>query len=203
VRVFVLTSGRSGSTTFAHACGHMTNLTSAHESLARKRGDARFDYPDDHVEVDNRLSWMLGPLAERFPDARYVHLRRDREAVARSFLARWSVHPPPWPPEDAEERERWQQDVRHPRANLASVFANGILTRQRAWPEEERLEVMRFLVDTIDANLRVFLADRPHVTVDLETVGDDFPAFWRWADAEGDLAAAMAEFGTAHNATST
>lgn len=201
VRVFVLTTGRSGSTTFAAACGHMTSHTSAHESLANRHGPARLDYPDDHVEVDNRLSWMLGPLAERFPDARYVHLRRDREATARSFLARWSVHPPPRRPEDPTGRARWQERVRHPRASLASAFGNGILLRQRPWPEEDRLDVMRSLVDTVDANIRVFLAGRPHLAVDLESLDVDFPAFWRWLGAEGDLAGALAELGTAHNAT--
>lgn len=89
MRVFVLTTGRSGSVTFARSCSHITNYSSAHESRAAEYGAARFDYADQHIEIDNRLSWFLGGLEERFPEARYVHLRRDPAADARSFAARW------------------------------------------------------------------------------------------------------------------
>jgi hypothetical protein len=200
MRVFVLTTGRSGSVTFARACGHITNLTSAHESRAAAHGEARLDYPDDHVEVDNRLSWFLGPLAERFPEARYVHLVRDEDATARSFLDRWRVHPPPPRPKDPEQRARWQARVQHPRASLVSAFGNGLLLRQRAWPEEQRAEVARFMVETIHANIRTFLQHRPHLTVRLEEASSDFAEFWRWVGAEGDLEAALGEWRVRHNA---
>ena len=62
MNVFILSTGRSGSQTFARACAHVSNYTSAHESRSGLLGDAHFDYPDNHIESDNRLSWMLGRL---------------------------------------------------------------------------------------------------------------------------------------------
>jgi hypothetical protein len=200
VRVFVLTSGRTGSVTFARACSHMTNYTVGHETRAAAHGAARFAYPDNHIEVDNRLSWFVGPLAEHHPDARYVHLLRDTEATARSFLARWNVHPPPPRPRGRVARLQWQMQVRNPRASLISAFANGLLMRGKPWPPHKRIEVSRFLVETVHANLRTFLADRPHVVVRLETAAQDFAEFWEWVGAEGDLDAALSEWQVRHNA---
>ncbi|WP_100448567.1 hypothetical protein [Glycomyces xiaoerkulensis] len=182
MRVFVLSTGRCGSVTFAAACGHLTNWTAAHESLSRKSGPARFDYPDRHIEVDNRLSWFFGPLAERFDDDRtlYVHLRRDPEAVAQSYLRRWD----------------------NPnRASMIRAFAHGIVQRKRDWPEGERLEVCRAYVDTVTANIDAFCADRPSMTIWLERAEEQFPAFLERIGAEGDLDAAVAEWDTVHNSS--
>jgi hypothetical protein len=201
VRVFVLTTGRSGSVTFAKACAHITNYSTAHESKAREYGPARFAYPDQHIEVDNRLSWFLGMLGDRFPDARFVHLVRDRDATARSFAARWAVHPPPPAPRDAERRAVWQQGVEHPRASLVASFGNGLIMRREAWPEEERLEVAGFLVDTVNANIRMFLRGRDHLIVRLESVHSDFTTFWDWVGASGDRQQALLEWDRVNNAT--
>ena len=90
MNVFVLCTGRCGSTTFARAAEHATNFSVGHESRKRLIGAERFAYADNHIEVDNRLSWMLGRLDDHYGErARYVHLTREREAVARSFLQRW------------------------------------------------------------------------------------------------------------------
>lgn len=182
MRVFVLNTGRCGSSTFVRACEHLTNYTAGHETNAKVVGEQRFVYPDDHVEADNRLAWFLGGLSERYGDAPlYVHLRRDAEAVARSFLSRFP-------------NERFG-------ANMIRAFANGIVMRRQPWPEDERLEVCRFYVDTVTSNIESFLADKPHtMTVWLEDAGDWFPAFWRAIGAEGDLEAAMSEFEVRHNA---
>ncbi|MGH2934164.1 MAG: hypothetical protein ACRDL2_06570 [Gaiellaceae bacterium] len=195
MRVFVLTTGRSGSVTFAKACGHIANFSAAHESRADLLGEERFDYPDDHVEVDNRLSWFLGQLATRFPDARYAHLVRDPDAVARSFVARWPRST------GLVERARLLRGHGLPGGNLMAAFANGIVKRQPAWPEAERFAASRFMVDSIEANIREFLRDRAHVTVSLESAQDDFRRFWEWIGAAGDLNAALGEWTIRHNAT--
>lgn len=67
--------------TFARACGHITNYTSGHET-------GGLVFPDWHIEVDNRLSWLVGSLAENYPDSFYVHLVRDRDTTIRSFVRR-------------------------------------------------------------------------------------------------------------------
>lgn len=102
-RVFVLNTGRCGSMTFARACEHLTNFTAGHETRARVVGfEARMDYPNWHIEVDNRLTWFLGPLSQRYPDAFYVHLRRDSEAVINSFVQRWDKGRPTSPARSVE-----------------------------------------------------------------------------------------------------
>jgi hypothetical protein len=87
--VFVLTTGRSGSLTFTRACERITNYTAGHETRSGLLGRERLAYPDRHIEVDNRLAWMLGRLEDAHGDrAFYVHLRRDEEATAESHVGR-------------------------------------------------------------------------------------------------------------------
>ena len=73
--VFVLCTGRCGSTTFVQACQHIENYTASHESKISLLGDQRLEYSQNHIEVDNRLSWFLGSLDKKYGDnAFYVHL---------------------------------------------------------------------------------------------------------------------------------
>jgi len=89
MNVFVLNTGRCGSTTFARACRHISNFSSAHESRTYLFGEERLAYPSNHIEVDNRLSWLLGRLDRKYGDrAVYVHLKRNIHDTAASFVAR-------------------------------------------------------------------------------------------------------------------
>ena len=179
MNVFVLCAGRCGSVSFSRACDHLTNFSSGHESLAVSvYGLDRFRYSDNHVEVDNRLSFFLGDLGERFPDAVFVHLVRDSGAAAASLLKRWGE------PE-----------------GIVHAFARGVLMRADEWPERDRLGVCEFYVDTVNANIREFLVGREHVTVRLENVKQDFAYFLDWVEAEGDLEGALAEWDVYHNAS--
>jgi hypothetical protein len=47
MNVFVLCTGRCGSTTFARACRHMTNYGVGHESRIGKLGEERLAFPPD------------------------------------------------------------------------------------------------------------------------------------------------------------
>lgn len=194
-RIFVLTTGRTGSVTFSAACGRMTNFTSAHESLAAEIGESRFAYPEHHIEVDNRLSWHLGGLARRFPDASYVHLRREPSAVARSYRSRWQE------PRTPLGLVRHQARLIRPWRSLVAVFGNGIVQRYSRWPESEKLAVSEFLVETITDNIVEFLADKDHMTVNLENVTSDFAKFWEWCGAEGNLRSALSVWDTRLNDT--
>lgn len=160
--------------TFAKACEHMTNYTSGHESHRGRVGQARIDYPPDHIESDNRLSWMLGRLLDRFGDeAFYVHLVRGREVTARSFEGRWT----------------W-------RHSIIRAYAQGVLCTER-----QDHEVCLDYWDTVNANIRAFLAGRPHTaTVRLEHAEADFAALWEAIGAEGDKQAALRQWGVPHNA---
>ena len=102
--------------TFVQACSHLTNYTSGHETRSAMIGAARFEFPEDHIEVDNRLSWLLGSLAARYEEQEplFVHLMRDREAVAHSFLRRWDSGFRAW---------------------MTRAFGHGIVQRSNEWPK--------------------------------------------------------------------
>jgi len=174
MNVFVLTTGRSGSLTFAEACRHITNYTTGHETRVGLVGEARLAYPDDHIEIDNRLAWFLGRLQEAFGDrAFYVHLRRDHEATAASHVKRWNKP-------------------------AMQSYRKGIL-----WdvdPETDRLALARDLNLTMNSNIELYLRDKSKVMgIDIETAGQSFPTFWQAIGAEGDLQAALAELSVKHH----
>lgn len=177
--VFVLCTGRCGSTTFARACGHLTNWTAGHETRAHLIGPDRLGYAPDHVEVDNRLSWLLGRLDRAFGDrAAYVHLTRDPEEVARSYA----------------ERSRF--------GIIRAYRTDILLNHGTLGPQAPILDLCRDYVDTVTANIEQFLRDKAHVMpARVETLRDDFDAFLGWIDGHGDLAAARAELSHRHNAT--
>ncbi|MDA0566565.1 hypothetical protein LG943_19945 [Streptomonospora sp. S1-112] len=182
MRVFVLNTGRCGSVTLARACERLTNYTAGHETRARRVGDDRLDYPDQHIEVDNRLSWFLGALDERYgEEPLYVHLRRDPVQVAQSFAKRWENGNP---------------------AGVITAFATSLVIHPAPWPDAQRMEVCRFYVQTVTANIEAFLADKPNqMTVWLDDAATWFPAFWDRIGGQGDYDAALAQFGIQHNAS--
>lgn len=181
MNVFVLGTGRCGTTTFIEACRHLTNFTADHESLVRKYGAARFDYPPRHIEADNRLTWFLPQLEEAMVgrEVYFVHLLRDREATARSFSKRMG----------------------NGKASIITAFAHAMVINPRDWTTEEELELCRFYVDTVTAQISRFLRDQPHRVMHLETLRDEFPAFLDQIGAEGDRDAALAELENSHNAS--
>lgn len=177
--VFVLCTGRCGSTTFARAMAHSDNFTADHESRSHMTGARRFAYAENHVEVDNRLAWCLGRLDQAYGDnAHYVHLIRDPAAVAQSFVGR--------------------QNYGLIKAYRETLLLNLVL---RA-PKTDIRAIADDMIDTITANIRHFLRDKTHVmTLHLEEIEQSFPAFWHWIGATGDLEAALTEWRVRHNAT--
>lgn len=177
--IFVLCTGRCGSMTLARACTHFDNYTAAHEGRTHHVGAARFAFPSRHIEIDNRLSWLLGRLDRHWGDrAAYVHLTRDPEEVAQSF------------------RNRAGQGI-------IKAYKDVIIARSTARAKKVPvLEFCRDYVDTVTENITAFLGDKTHVMhIRLETARTDFPRFSDWIGATGDLDSALAEFSVRHNAT--
>ncbi|WP_139300527.1 hypothetical protein [Wenxinia saemankumensis] len=177
--VFVLCTGRCGSMTLARACAALPGWTAGHESRTWRTGADRLSYPPRHVEVDNRLSWLLGRLERSWGDsAAYVHLTRDPEAVAQSFAAR-------------------------ARQGIVRAYRMDILARsRRRAPDRPLIEECRDYVDTVTANIEAFLAGKRHVLpMRLETLAEDFDVFTGWIGAGGDLAPARAAIRAVTNAT--
>ncbi|MBX2845064.1 MAG: hypothetical protein KTR13_02535 [Saprospiraceae bacterium] len=182
MRVFILSTGRCGSTSIVEACKYITNFSSGHETLAKELGQGRFDYADQHIESDNRLSWHLGQLHAHFGDeAFYVHLIRDREAVAQSFMKRY-FQP----------------------SSVIDAFSEGIrMTPPQNLSPADRLQLCYDYIDTVNANIAHFISNkRNQQTIHLETIRTDFPIFWSSIQAEGSLEKALEAFQQSHNASS-
>lgn len=176
MNVFVLCTGRCGSTTFAKACSHITNYTASHESRIGAAGITRLDYPPNHIEIDNRLSWFLGRLDERFGNsALYVHLTRDPHQVAESFAARWDT-------------------------GIMLAYRTGVSPTTQN-PTIESVELAGDLVRTVTSNIDLFLRDKTSkMTMQLENIKDQFPTFFDRIGARGDLNLALDELDIRHNA---
>ena len=180
MNVFVLCTGRNGSTTLIEACKHMTNYSAGHETLSSKFGESRLNYPVDHIEADNRLSWFLGRLGERYGErAAYVHLVRDEEATARSYLRRWE-------------------------SGIMLAYHGGMLQKldDTRLTDDDRLQVCVDYCRTVNANIRQFLRDKPKTMVfELENAIEDFENLWSFVGAQGDKAAALQTWTSQYNAS--
>ena len=176
MNIFVLNSGRCGSTTFIKSCRHITNYSSAHESLLSKTGQQRFDYPENHIEADNRLSWLLGRLDKAYGnDAYYVHLTRNRHDTAHSFSKRIDL-------------------------GILKAYEQGILMHEQH--EMPTLDIANDYIETVDSNIKLFLKDKTNkMDIALETIKTDFTDFWENINATGDITAALREWDIMYNAS--
>jgi hypothetical protein len=141
-------------------------------------GEARLLYPQDHIEVDNRLSWLLGRLDCAYGnDAVYIHLKRNVADTATSLVRRYN------------------------RGIIKAYRGKGIIMRL---PEKtDPISVAADYCETVNRNIEHFLKDKTHKMVfHIETAGEKFPEFWRLIGATGDLEAGLSEFNVRHNATS-
>lgn len=139
-------------------------------------GSERLNYPDNHIESDNRLAWFLGRLDRRFgKDAVYVHLSRDREKVISSFAKRFKY-------------------------GILKAYGNGILmgVSENVRP---RLVAADYC-ETIEENIALFLKDKPlKMEFRLENAKHDFALFWKMIGADGDLDTALSEFDVTYNSS--
>ncbi|TDT44346.1 hypothetical protein DES49_0448 [Halospina denitrificans] len=179
MRVFVLTAGRTASQTVALACEHINGMTAAHESR-RRMIENRLDYPDNHVEVDNRLAWFLGSLERLYSDDEtfYVFLRRDPERVAASYIKRW-----------------------HITVSIVRAFYHGILMCRNKKPtEDDKMASARLFVQTVEDNITAFLSSRTnYAVINTENLEADFLEFMDKAGLEGDRDAISEALNTTHN----
>lgn len=181
MNVFVLTTGRTGSTTLSKACSHISNFTSGHETLCKEIADKRLDYPLNHIEIDNRLSFYLGSLDKKYGDnAFYVHLNRLENKVSTSF------------------NKRWFGDC-----SIIRAFAESIkfLSIDSLSNEEKNIICKEYVKITND-NIDFFLKDKSNVLrIDIDKMDSDFIKFWNFIKAKGKYEDALNEFNVIYNAT--
>mgnify|MGYP002639917025 CR=1 FL=1 len=180
MRVFILSTGRAGTTTFTKASEHITNYTAAHESTRGMFSPDHLDFPDRHIESNPYLTFLLAPLAKRLEgqDVFFVHLQRKREGVIQSWLRRGpKIGPGKWSP-----------------------IAMGTNSRQLNRDQFE--QVCGLCHDAMVGQVEAFLARIPadqQMHIWLHEAAERWPVFWQKIGAEGDLAAATAEWSVRHN----
>jgi len=176
MNVFILNTGRCGSSTFIKACEHISNYSAAHESRATLSGEQRLAYPAQHIEADNRLSWVLGRLDQQYADnALYVHLTRNKQQTIESFSKRADF-------------------------GIMQAYKEGILLGGEENQTNE--QIAEDYIDTVESNIKFFLKDKTHkMKFSLDNAKQDFAVFWEFISAEGDLQAAMAEWDVTYNAS--
>jgi len=177
--IFVLNIGRSGSVSFAKACSHITNFTSGHETRSWEIGDGRLLFPPNHIEVDNKLTWMLGSLDKKYGgQAYYVHLIRNRTDVVNSWGRLWN----------------------HSFSNVR-FFAEGVLSNvPDLISQNEKSAIGEFHYDVANSNIELFLKGKPNaITIRFEDIESGFKQFWLEIGAEGRLDQALAEFAIRYN----
>jgi hypothetical protein len=175
MNVFILSTGRCGSTTFVKAASHITNFTSAHESRMGILGPQRLVYPENHIESDNRLCWFLGRLDKSYGDkAFYVHLKRDRAKTAASYAMRYKP------------------------GLIMHAYARGIYS---GLPPNTRVkDVALDYYDTVSENIAMFLKSKTHkMEFSLEKAKQDWHIFWEFIGAQGDLIKSTNEWDIAYN----
>ncbi|MCK5001966.1 MAG: hypothetical protein KAS57_03030 [Gammaproteobacteria bacterium] len=176
MNIFILNTGRCGSTTFIKACQHISNFSAAHESRCTLIGEQRLSYPENHIEADNRLSWILGRLDQVYGDnAFYVHLSRDKNTTAESFARRNNF-------------------------GIMKAYREGIFFQETQ--NDSALELAQDYIETVESNIALFLKGKTHtLSFSLENAEQDFRKFWTSINAEGDLEAALSEWNTSYNAS--
>ena len=173
--VFVLCTGRCGSMGLAKAAQQFENYSAGHETRTHLLGFERFNYALGHIEVDNRLAWLLGRLQARYGDAAfYVHLKRDPIEVAQSYA----------------KRSGWLIDAYH---------KNGILM---GCHDSDLVKVAFDMVQTIEANIEVFLKDKSNKMIfNIKNAEEDFKAFAQNIGAKGDIEKGIEVLAARHNAS--
>ena len=174
--VFVLCTGRCGSTTFYKACSHIKNYTSGHESKISDPTMERFKFPKHHIEIDNRLSWFL-PLLDVFNNENrtfYVHLVRNFELTVNSFMKR-----------------------KGPKSHLDN-FIRGFCNQNDV--NENRYQLAKRMVATIDMTINNYVHNKPHVRdFFIEAAKEQFPYFCEQINADVNIEKAIKEFDIKYN----
>ena len=171
MRVFILGTGRCGSMPCAKAASHVTNFTSAHESNILPD----FHFPDNHIEVSPRLTWVLSSLGRVYPDddTFWVHLVRRREEVIASWIKRGPHRGAGY----------WRKLVWSTSSVVSYKKACGMCYDAMHGQIE----------DFLDTRVRTF-------RIRLEHGAEDWGNLWSRIHAEGDFEASEAEWKTKYNA---
>lgn len=159
MNVFVTGTGRCGTSTFYQACRHFTNYTTGHESHA---GFQEVPYPpDNHIEVSSQLVIWIPRLLRFYPDAKFVHLIRERRSCVKSLA----------------------YQALKPMKDFASQWFQYFPENENEIPLKGAMLFYESMNDLIPA----LVPASQLMTIQIETAQDQWETFCRWINAEGDL----------------
>jgi len=174
MRVFIIGTGRCGTTTIWKAAQHITNYTAGHETkpgvIGRYKG-----YPDNHIESDGHLIWTVPRLVAKYPDAKFAVLRRDRKDLIDSLARRYYMQ---------GILRLFHADKRHKEKQAREEAAAWLVDCMYAYAE-------RFLAAQFKCDFRIFNLEK------MKT--GDWVRFWDWIGAEGDFDKSLKEWDIKHN----
>ena len=82
MQIFVVGTGRCGTSTFYNACQHVTNYTCRHEICYLHLIKQQLI---NAIEVNGGLTFFIPQLRRQYQRAKWVHMIRDREACIKSL----------------------------------------------------------------------------------------------------------------------
>jgi len=172
MRVFVTGTGRCGTVSFSVACKFADNYTVGHESR-----NGLLCYPDNHIEVSAHMRCCISHLALKYPDAKWVHLVRAPEPCIKSLSNL----------DDGLVMRAYETlyETVCPGRNPSDI------AYRYYWSEK----------DSIDAQLEARVSNDRRITMQLESIKDEWHRFWDWAGLSGDFAASLASWDVPHNTT--
>lgn len=170
MRVFVIGTGRCGTVSFREACRHIENFSDGHESRC-----GLLEYPDNHIEVNPQARGLVKHLAQKYPEARWVHLIRDPETCIPSLAAMG--------------RGIIMEYYGRINPSVQISPSNGDIAYRFYWQENDLIEVQ----------LEHLVPPAQRMKIRLETVREQWRTFWDWIGARGDFAASLASWDTPRN----
>jgi len=167
----------------SRACKDLENFSSGHETRISKLGVERLNFPSNHIEADNRLSWFLGRLDAKYGnDAFYVHMTRDPIETAKSYNRRW-----------------------YHVGSIVRSYTEGILTKPlQLVSSNDLLKYSEDYCTTVNENIVHFLKDKDKkCVIRLENLESDFLKFWDLIEAKGNKSKALEALNQKHNKSRT
>lgn len=172
MRVFVVGTGRCGTSTFFHACNHITNYGCGHESKRGPKQIGNWSFPDDHIEIASNLTVGLHKLIYKYPNSLWVRLKRNKRECVRSL---------------AEQASEAMLDFAHQWWYLDMTEA------------VDNIEVASQFYDFCEDYYQRRLPNNA-LFLDLEHIREQWSVFWNEARAEGDYLASLKEWDRNYNA---
>lgn len=178
MRVFVLTPGRTGSTTLFKAFSHSTSFSVGQQTNWGKLGPARLEYPDQHIESDARNIFFMDALADLYKpeETHWIVMHRRLEDVSESYAKRRSHF------------------------GIIHNFGVGIVGLKTFASDDDWLQAAELFVRNSYIQIEKFIHERPNVHhIDLSEPIPAFSQIWGELQAGEGLELGCKEWNSKHN----